>query len=166
MNSCSMSTTPISPRSGLLNIGLSGLNTANLSFAISAERLATGLQINRGSDDPAGLIASQKLEEQFTAIESQIGSLQRSTLDLNIEAADASVERQAEIGMQQRSNEAMELSLQEQQINTARAQSSIQDTDYAKEISEMARASILGKASMRVILIGNQQAESVLDLLA
>lgn len=161
-----MSITPGSSNSDLVSMGLIGFNSANRSIAQSSERLATGLQINRGSDDPAGLIASQKLGEQFTSIESQIGSLQRSTLDLNIEAADASVERQAEIGMQQRSNEAMERSLQEQQINTARAQSSIQDTDYAKEISEMARASILGKASMRVILIGNQQAESVLDLLA
>jgi flagellin len=55
--------------------------------------------------------------------------------------------------------------MEEEQINVARAQSSIRDADYAKEASESIRASILGKASIRVLLIGAQQSKSVLSLL-
>ncbi len=82
------------------------------------------------------------------------------------EASSVVASRQAEIGAEQRSNESMQRAMEEEYINVARAQSSIRDTDYAKEVSESVRASILGKASMRVLLIGQQQSERVLDLLA
>ena len=43
-----------------------GLNNRGLS--VSLERLSTGLRINRGADDPAGLIASENLRAEKTAL--------------------------------------------------------------------------------------------------
>jgi flagellin len=151
--------------SSLLTIGLQGINRSNRMFAQSAERLATGLRINRGSDDPSGLIASEHLGSDLTSLHSQMQSLERENLDLNIEAADASIERQAEIGMEQRSNESRIRAMEEQSINTAAARSQIRDTDYADEISNSMRASILNKASMRVMLIAQEQSKRSVDLL-
>ncbi len=151
--------------SSLLTIGLQGINRSNRMFAQSAERLATGLRINRGSDDPAGLIASEHLTTDLTDLQSKIGSLERENLNLNIEAADSSIERQAEIGTQQLSNEARIRAMEEQSINTAAARSQIRDTDYAEEVSNSIRASILSKASMRVMLIGQEQSKRSIDML-
>ena len=256
----------------LFSIGLQGLNRSNQLFAQSAERLSTGLRINRGSDDPSGLIASEAIGNRLMALGAQTGSLVRSNMNLAIqdgalsaasssinglqslvvqganagaltgaesgaistnangimqglnfatnqpggealtevlgnvsiqreigtdpgtgdpiyetltlsdlpgliesdpqsaqalvdEASGAVAMRQAEIGAEQRSNESMQRAMEEEQINLARAQSSIRDTDYAKEASNSVRASILSKASISVLLIGQQQSNLVLDLL-
>ncbi len=42
------------------------------------ERLSTGLRINRGSDDPAGLIASETLRSEITGISQAIDNSQRA----------------------------------------------------------------------------------------
>lgn len=52
----------------------------------SLERLATGRRINRGSDDPAGLIASEQLEAQIKALEAESEIVDR--LDANANIAD------------------------------------------------------------------------------
>ena len=44
----------------------------------SLERLATGQRINRGSDDPAGLIASENLRAALAGLEAQAKALGRS----------------------------------------------------------------------------------------
>src|SRR5580698_5305783 len=46
----------------------------NASLNTSLERLSTGLQINSGADNPAGLIASQDLQSQAAAINAAIGN--------------------------------------------------------------------------------------------
>ncbi|MDX1565495.1 MAG: flagellin, partial [Phycisphaeraceae bacterium] len=38
------------------------------SLSVSLERLSTGLRINTGKDDPAGLIASENLRAEKVAI--------------------------------------------------------------------------------------------------
>jgi len=251
----------------LFSTGLQGLNRSNQMLARSSERLSTGLAINRGSDNPAGLIASEALRERLTSIESTIQVTSRNNMTLSIEegalssdsgsvadlrglviqganaggltgdesgaisgninsaiqgmeftlgqsgsdvlsgvsvdrqigtdgsgdpiyetltmsdlaglaesdpvsaqalideAGSAIATRRAEIGAEQRSNESMQRAMEEEQINVARAESSIRDTDYAKEASESVRASILGKASISVLLIGQEQSKRVLDLL-
>lgn len=252
-----------------MSSGLQGLNRSHRLLAQSSERLSTGLRINRGSDDPAGLIASEQLGGRLVSLESGMRSMQRSNMNLAIEdgalasasqgirdlrglvvqgsnfgglaggesgaiansasgivqgmdfiasqsgsdvLSDVSVERQigtdgvtgdpimetltlsdlpdliesdpvsaqalvdaagsalttrqAEIGAEQRSNESMQRAMEEEHINVARAQSAIRDTDYAKEASESVRASILGKASIQVLLIGREQNMRVLDLLS
>jgi flagellin len=45
----------------------------------SLERLSTGLKINSGADDPAGLIASENLKSQQAGITAAIGNAQRAT---------------------------------------------------------------------------------------
>ena len=40
-------------------IAQSNLRRTNTDLALHLERLSTGLRINRGADDPAGLIASE-----------------------------------------------------------------------------------------------------------
>lgn len=43
-----------------------------------AERLATGQRINRGSDDPAGLISSENLRAELASLEAETRSVERS----------------------------------------------------------------------------------------
>lgn len=52
----------------------SNKNTLNKSL----ERLSTGLRINRGSDDPAGLIASNNLSNELKGINAAIGNSERA----------------------------------------------------------------------------------------
>ncbi|MFG0274404.1 MAG: flagellin [Phycisphaerales bacterium] len=54
-----------------------GLNT-------SLERLSTGLRINRGADDPAGLIASENLRAEKTGLAQAIANAERAEQVVNI----------------------------------------------------------------------------------
>ncbi len=54
------------------------------SLNTSLERLSTGLRINRGKDDPAGLIASQNLRAQKTSLSAAIGNAERADQVANI----------------------------------------------------------------------------------
>ena len=54
-------------------------HSANLrALTGSLERLATGQRINRGSDDPAGLITSENLRAVLSALEAESRSMQRA----------------------------------------------------------------------------------------
>ena len=50
------------------------LGRANESLQTSLTRLSTGLRINSGADDPAGLIASVNLRRDITAINKAISN--------------------------------------------------------------------------------------------
>jgi flagellin len=52
------------------------LNQNQASLSTSLERLSTGLKINSGADDPAGLIASQNLQAEQTGINTAISNAQ------------------------------------------------------------------------------------------
>ncbi|MCG3179002.1 MAG: hypothetical protein BIFFINMI_01332 [Phycisphaerae bacterium] len=52
-------------------------NTADLNQAL--ERLASGLRINKGKDDPAGLIASEHLRTQINGIQQAINNSSRAS---------------------------------------------------------------------------------------
>jgi len=54
------------------------LNINSRLLASSLERLATGYRINRGSDDPAGLIASENLRAALAGLEAEAKALGRS----------------------------------------------------------------------------------------
>lgn len=49
------------------------------SLATSLERLATGLRINRGADDPAGLIVSETLRSEIAAVRQAVNNSQRAS---------------------------------------------------------------------------------------
>ena len=76
----------------------------NRALATSLERLSTGLRINRGSDDPAGLIASENLRAEKAAISSAIGNAERAEQVINVaegglqEISDMLVELQSLVG--------------------------------------------------------------------
>jgi flagellin len=75
------------------------LGNQNKGLATSLQRLATGTRINRGADDPAGLIASENLRAEKAAINSAITNSQRADQVMNV----------AEGGLQEVSNMLVEL---------------------------------------------------------
>ncbi|MHC4770104.1 MAG: flagellin [Planctomycetota bacterium] len=60
------------------------LNFQNKSLVVNLERLSTGLRINRGKDDPAGLIASENLRAEKRAIDSAISNAERAEQVVNV----------------------------------------------------------------------------------
>lgn len=54
------------------------LGNNNTSMNTALERLSTGLRINKGKDDPAGLIASEMLRSEIKAIGSAIDNARRA----------------------------------------------------------------------------------------
>jgi len=54
------------------------LDRNNEAFNQALERLSTGLRINRGKDDPAGLIASEMLRSEVTAIGAAMDNARRA----------------------------------------------------------------------------------------
>ncbi|MBI1367580.1 MAG: flagellin [Planctomycetes bacterium] len=60
------------------------LRQQNESLNTSLERLSTGLRINRGKDDPAGLIASESLRSEGASITAAIGNAERADQVVNI----------------------------------------------------------------------------------
>jgi flagellin len=75
------------------------LGSQNRGLQGSLQRLSTGLRINRGADDPAGLIASENLRAEKSAINSAISNAQRADQVVNV----------AEGGLQEVSNMLVEL---------------------------------------------------------
>ncbi|MCA9279692.1 MAG: flagellin [Phycisphaeraceae bacterium] len=69
-----------------------GQNTTGLNKSL--ERLSTGLRINRGKDDPAGLIASENLRADIRSINQAVSNAERADQVMNI----------AEGGLQEISN--------------------------------------------------------------
>lgn len=55
------------------------LNRTNADLQTSLTRLSTGLRINSGKDDPAGLIASEALRSDITSINKAISNTQRAS---------------------------------------------------------------------------------------
>jgi flagellin len=86
------------------------LGHQNRALSTSLERLSTGVRINRGKDDPAGLIASENLRAEKAAISSAISNAERAEQVVNVaegglqEISDMLVELQSLVG--QSANEA------------------------------------------------------------
>ena len=59
-------------------IAQSRLDRTNNQLQTSLTRLSTGLRINSGKDDPAGLIASEALRSDITAINKALSNTQRA----------------------------------------------------------------------------------------
>jgi len=55
------------------------LQSSNKDLQTSLTRLSTGLRINSGSDDPAGLIASEALRSEITSLNKSISNTQRAS---------------------------------------------------------------------------------------
>ncbi len=55
------------------------LNRSQNKLSTSLERLATGLRINRGADDPAGLIVSETLRSEIAGVNQAVNNSQRAS---------------------------------------------------------------------------------------
>lgn len=60
------------------------LNRTSQAQADSMTRMATGFRINKGSDDPAGLIAVRGLETELAAVDAAISNNQRTNAMLTV----------------------------------------------------------------------------------
>lgn len=60
------------------------LGQNNKALTTSLERLSTGLAINRGADNPAGLIASENLRSEIVQTKAAIGNAERADQVVNI----------------------------------------------------------------------------------
>jgi len=60
------------------------LSQQNLSLNKSLEKLSTGLAINRGADNPTGLVASERLRLEKSQITAAIGNAERASQITNI----------------------------------------------------------------------------------
>ena len=60
------------------------LTASQGDLAVRLERLSTGLRINRGKDDPAGLIASESLRSELTGISKAIENSNRAISVLTV----------------------------------------------------------------------------------
>lgn len=104
----------------------------NKALAVSLERLSTGLRINRGKDDPAGLIASENLRAEKKAITSAISNAERAEQVVNVaegglqEIQNLLVELQALVSAS--ANEAG-LSVEEKDANQLQIDSILQTID-------------------------------------
>ncbi len=113
-------------------IGQRVLTTNNTALNGSLERLSTGLRINRGKDDPAGLIASQNLRSEKAAIEKAVSNAERADQVVNIaeggldEISGLLTELQALIT---ETSSTQGLSLEEKKANQLQIDSIIQTID-------------------------------------
>lgn len=60
-------------------IAQNNLNAANNDLSTRLQRLATGLRINRGADDPAGLIVSERLRSEVKGLERAVSNSERAS---------------------------------------------------------------------------------------
>jgi flagellin len=108
------------------------LGMQNRGLVTSLERLSTGLRINRGQDNPAGLIASENLRSEKVGITAAIGNAQRAEQVINVaeggllEINNLLVELQSLVG--QTANEAG-VSSEEREANQLQIDSILQTID-------------------------------------
>ena len=108
------------------------LGQQNKSLATSLERLSTGLAINRGADNPAGLIASENLRSEKASISAAIGNAERADTVMNIaegglqEISNLLIEVQSLVG--ESANDAG-LSTEEKEANQLQIDSILQTID-------------------------------------
>ncbi len=60
-------------------VARNNLNRTNNDLNTSLERLSTGLKINRGADNPAGLIVSERLRTEIVGIDQAVSNIERAT---------------------------------------------------------------------------------------
>ncbi|MBC7834004.1 MAG: flagellin [Phycisphaerales bacterium] len=60
-------------------IARSNLNRANKDLDTRLQRLSTGLQINRGADNPAGLIVSERLRAEISGLNQAVDNSERAS---------------------------------------------------------------------------------------
>lgn len=60
-------------------VARTNLDRTNTDLATRLQRLSTGLRINRGADDPAGLIVSERLRSEISSIGQAVDNIERAS---------------------------------------------------------------------------------------
>lgn len=55
------------------------LSASNENLGVRLQRLSTGLKINRGADDPAGLIVSERLRTEISGVSQAVDNIERAS---------------------------------------------------------------------------------------
>jgi len=138
------------------------LGQQNKTLSTSLERLSTGLRINRGADDPAGLIASEKLRSEMTAIDAAIGNAERADQVMNIAEGGLQEVNSLLIELQglvtQSSNEAG-LSREEREANQLQIDSILQTIDRISATTSFEGVKLLNGTFDFTILSQNSKVE-------
>ncbi|MBB6430483.1 flagellin N-terminal helical domain-containing protein [Algisphaera agarilytica] len=127
-------------------LGQRVLGLQNRSLNTSLERLSTGLRINRGADDPAGLIASESLRSEKASITAAISNAERAEQVVNIaegglqEINNLLLEVQSLVG--QSANDAG-LSADEKEANQLQIDSILQTIDRISETTSFQGTKLL-----------------------
>lgn len=122
------------------------LGRNNKSLGVALERLSTGLRINRGKDDPAGLIASEALRSEKAGLNAAIGNADRSEQVVNIaegglqEVSSLLVELQ---GLVTTSANTAGLSQEEKEANQLQIDSILQTIDRVSGATEFQGSKLL-----------------------
>ncbi len=122
------------------------LRSQNAAMVVALERLSTGLRINRGKDDPAGLIASENLRSEKKAISGAISNAQRAEQVINVaegglqEIASLMIELKGLVG--QSANEAG-LSAEEKDANQLQVDSILQTIDRLANVTSFQGSKLL-----------------------
>ena len=122
------------------------LGQANRGLSNSLERLSTGLRINRGADDPSGLIASEALRSEIRSIDAAIGNAERAEKVVNIaegglqEVNSLLLELQSLVG--QSANEAG-ISADEKEANQLEIDSILQTIDRISQTTSFQGTKLL-----------------------
>jgi flagellin len=129
-----------------LSFGISKLGQHRADINQSLERLSTGKQINRASDDPSGLIASNKLHATKLSIDRKLTSFQRESSFLGAQEGALSVLSDLVIQLQPLTVQAANtgaLTPEEQQLKIDDAQSIITAINHIHNTSTFQNNNLL-----------------------
>lgn len=141
---------------------LSGIDRVLPATGIDIMRdVSTEMQV--GTDETTGdpIYETVSLSDLSRVIETDPEAAQR----LVDGARDAVLNERAQVGADQRAAESERRALEQEQIETARAYSSIRDANYARESSSLVRSQILGQASIAATLVARDVSAMTLQLL-
>jgi flagellin len=123
-------------------IGIQSLDTASMGGSTGRlYELAAGGSAQLATDATRAAAIADEAITKVTGLRGRLGAFQKTTLDVNINALNDTLE------------------------NLADAESSIRDADFAAETAKLTRAQILVQSGMAVLAIANQRPQSVLGLL-
>ena len=129
---------------GKVSLGIETVTTGNLGKAgtgFLSSLAAGGINNVVNGDLSTGQKVIDEAIKQVSTLRGRLGAFQKNTVGATINSLGISLE------------------------NTAAAEASIRDTDFAKETAELTRAQILGQAATQALAIANALPTSILALL-
>lgn len=113
---------------------------SNTTYQLDDLALGKGLNLLDGNLHVAQQVVDESIS-QISTLRGRLGAFQQNTIGATIRSLGVTLE------------------------NTAAAESSIRDTDFAAQTAELTRSQILVNATTNVLAIANAQPQSVLSLL-